>query len=54
MGSLHEDLPSYLDCSEEGTVDFSEYMEGLENLGVTQSLEGKQAGLMKLRLMSEL
>lgn len=51
MDSLYKDLFWYLDHDEEGAVDFFEFQEGLQDLGVTHSLEDDEVGFMKLRLV---
>lgn len=51
MDSLYEDLFWYLDHDEDGAVDLFEFQEGLQDLGVTLSLEDDEVGFMKLRLI---
>lgn len=51
MDSLYEDLFWYLDHDEDGAVDLFEFQEGLQDLGVTLSLEDDEVGFMKLRLL---
>lgn len=51
MDSLYEDLFWYLDHDEDGALDFFEFQEGLQDLGVSRSLEDDEVGFMKLRLI---
>ena len=51
MDSLYEDLFWYLDHDEDGAVDFYEFQEGLQDLGISHSLEDDEVGFMKLRLI---
>lgn len=51
MDSLYEDLFWYLDHDEDGALDFFEFQEGLQDLGVSHSLEDDEVGFMKLRLI---
>lgn len=50
MDSLYEDLFWYLDHDEDGALDFFEFQEGLQDLGVSHSLEDDEVGFMKAQI----